>query len=102
MSKYLASFFFLVITVNAFAASRTQCGTMTSKYVPGRIGYCAMLPPGYDAHPGKRFPVLYFLHGLGGDQSFMASSGASTGIEEAWEENRLGEFVILAAPAEKT
>src|ERR1700724_1841916 len=59
MSKYLLSFFFLVFTVNAFAASRTQCGAMKSKYVPGRIGYCAMLPPSYDGHPGKRFTVCF-------------------------------------------
>ena len=83
MSKYLLSFLFLVFTVNAFAAARVQCGAMKSKYVPGRIGYCAMLPPGYDSHPGKRFPVLYFLHGLGGDQGFLAATGASSGIEEA-------------------
>jgi len=102
MSKYLASFLFLLFTVNLFAASRTQCGTMTSKYVPGRIGYCAVLPPGYDSHPGKRFPVLYFLHGLGGDQTFMASSGASTGVEEAWEEKRLGEFVIITPQGENS
>jgi S-formylglutathione hydrolase FrmB len=75
---------------------------MTSKYVPGRIGYCAMLPPSYDAHPGKRFPVLYFLHGLGGDQSFLASSGASSGIEEAWEDKRLGEFVIITPQGENS
>ncbi|MFL6313282.1 MAG: alpha/beta hydrolase [Terriglobales bacterium] len=75
---------------------------MTSKYVPGRIGYCAVLPPSYDAHPGKRFPVLYFLHGLGGDQSFLASSGASSGIEEAWEDKRLGEFVIITPQGENS
>ena len=75
---------------------------MKSKYVPGRIGYCAMLPPSYDAHPGKRFPVLYFLHGLGGDQSFLASSGASSGIEEAWDDKRLGEFVIITPQGENS
>ena len=69
---------------------------------PARIGYCAMLPPSYDAHPGKRFPVLYFLHGLGGDQSFLASSGASSGIEEAWEDKRLGEFVIITPQGENS
>src|ERR1700727_3396091 len=82
MSKYLISFLFLIFTVNSFAARRVQCGAMRSKYVPGSIGYCAMLPPSYDAKPGKKFPVLYFLHGLGGDQSFLASTGASSGIEE--------------------
>jgi S-formylglutathione hydrolase FrmB len=102
MSKYFISFLFLIFTVNSFAATRVQCGAMRSKYVPGSIGYCAMLPPSYDAKPGKKFPVLYFLHGLGGDQSFLASTGASSGIEEAWEEKRLGEFVIITPQAENS
>src|SRR4051812_36479015 len=102
MSKYLLSFLYLFFTVNAFAAARTQCGAIKSKYVPGQIGYCAMLPPSYDRQPGKRFPVLYFLHGLGGDQSFLASSGASSGIEEAWEDKRLGEFVIITPQGENS
>jgi putative tributyrin esterase len=102
MSKYLLVFLFLFFTVNALAASRTQCGAMTSKYVPGRVGYCAMLPPSYDAHPARRFPVLYFLHGLGGDQGFLAATGASSGIEEAWEEKRLGEFVIITPQGENS
>ncbi len=102
MFKYLISFLFLIFAVNAFAATRVQCGAMKSKYVPGNIGYCAMLPPSYDAKPGKKFPVLYFLHGLGADQSFLASSGASSEIEEAWEEKRLGEFVIITPQAENS
>ena len=61
-----------------------------------------MLPPSYDGHPGKRFPVLYFLHGLGGDQSFLTSSGASSVIEEAWEAKRLGEFVIITPQGENS
>ena len=102
MLKYFLAFLSLFFTVNALAASRTQCGAMTSKYVPGRIGYCAMLPPSYDAHPGRRFPALYFLHGLGGDQGFLAATGASSGIEEAWEEKRLGEFVIITPQGENS
>ena len=47
MLKYLASFLLVCLAVRADAASRVQCGAMTSKYVPGRIGYCAMLPPSY-------------------------------------------------------
>ncbi len=102
MSKYWASFFLLLCTLSCFSESRVQCGAVKSKYVPGRIGFCAMLPPSYDANPGKRYPVLYFLHGLGGDQSFLASSGASSVIEEAWEQKRLGEFVIITPEAENS
>jgi S-formylglutathione hydrolase FrmB len=102
MIRYWLSFFLLFGSLSAFAATRVECGAMKSKYVPGRIGYCAMLPPGYDSSPGKRFPVLYFLHGLGGNQSFLASSGASSAIEEAWDEKRLGEFVIITPQGENT
>lgn len=102
MLKYCLSFFLLLSSASAFSESRVQCGAMTSKYVPGHIGFCAMLPPSYDAKPGKRFPVLYFLHGLGGDQSFLASSGASSLIEDAWEQKRLGEFVIITPQGENS
>jgi enterochelin esterase family protein len=102
MFKYLALFLFLIPAASTFAATRVQCGAVTSKFVPGHIGYCAMLPPSYDAKPGKKFPVLYFLHGLGGDQSFLASSGASSEIEEAWDEKKLGEFVIITPQAENS
>jgi S-formylglutathione hydrolase FrmB len=92
----------LLCAIHAGAESRVQCGALKSKYVPGRVGFCAMLPPGYDANPGKRFPVVYFLHGLGSDQSFLASSGASSAIEEAWEQKRLGEFVIITPQGENS
>ena len=102
MFRYWVSFFLLLFSVSAFSESRVQCGAMKSKYVPGRIGFCAMLPPSYDSKPGKRFPVLYFLHGLGGDQNFLASSGASNEIEDAWEQKRLGEFVIITPQGENS
>src|ERR1051326_3460354 len=102
MFRYWALFSLLLFAIPALADSRVQCGAMKSKYVPGRIGFCAMLPPSYDANPGKRFPVLYFLHGLGGDQSFLASTGASSAIEDAWEQKRLGEFVIITPQGENS
>jgi S-formylglutathione hydrolase FrmB len=34
------------------------------------------LPRGYDSQPDKRFPVFYYLHGLGGDETNWVRSGA--------------------------
>ncbi len=42
--------------------------------------------------------MLYFLHGLGGDQSFLASSGASSGIEEAWEKTPQARIKVDKEP----
>jgi S-formylglutathione hydrolase FrmB len=92
--------FLLLATVGtAFAAERVRCGTIKSRFLRTAAGYCAMLPPSYDAEPNRRFPVLYFLHGLGGDQSFLVSSGGWQMIEDLWEQKKLDEFVIITPQA---
>lgn len=42
--------------------------TFRSKLVGGDVSYLIYLPPAYASSSGKRFPVLYFLHGRGGNQ----------------------------------
>jgi S-formylglutathione hydrolase FrmB len=98
-STYTALSLFLLTAASAFAAERVQCGSLKSRLVPSPVGYCAMFPPGYDAHPAKKFPVLYFLHGLGGDQTFLVASGGWQIIEDLWEQKKIGEFVIITPQA---
>jgi putative tributyrin esterase len=98
--RILAAFLFLLCSSSTFAAERVQCGSLASNIMPKAIGYCALLPPSYDARPGKKFPVVYFLHGLGGDQTFLVSSGGWTLIEDAWEQKRFGEFVLITPDAD--
>jgi S-formylglutathione hydrolase FrmB len=102
MLKYLASFILLLSAVTAIAAERVQCGSLKSSYLSTPVGYCALLPPSYDAQPSRKFPVLYFLHGLGGDQAFLVSSGGWGMIEDAWEQKRFGEFVIITPQGDNT
>jgi S-formylglutathione hydrolase FrmB len=102
MSKFLASFLFFLSAIPAMAAGRLECGSVKSKYMPAPVGYCALLPPSYDAQPARKFPVLYFLHGLGGDQSFLVTSGAWNIIEDAQERKRIAEFVLITPQANST
>src|SRR5687768_527493 len=37
--------------------------------------YRAWLPAGHDADPARRWPVVYMLHGLGGDQDNWLEHG---------------------------
>ena len=37
---------------------------LTSVALAGKVHARVILPAGYAAHPGRRFPVVYFLHGL--------------------------------------
>jgi S-formylglutathione hydrolase FrmB len=88
--------------VPAFAAERVQCGSVKSHLMASPVGYCAMLPPSYDSQTTKKFPVVYFLHGIGGDQSFLVSSGGWQIIEDMWEQKKLGEFVIITPQADNS
>src|SRR6476620_11472805 len=40
-----------------------------SKAMGHDVGYCIYLPPGYRDNPNARYPVIYNLHGAGGDET---------------------------------
>lgn len=92
----------LFLPASASAAERVECGSIKSSYVPTAVGYCALLPPSYDSQPAKKFPVLYFLHGLGENQSFLVTSGGWQLIEDLWEQKAIGEFVIITPEADRS
>jgi enterochelin esterase-like enzyme len=47
------------------------------------VGYCLYLPPGYEQDTAKRYPVIYSLHGAGGDEtrSLLTAEVLHEGIE---------------------
>ena len=42
--------------------------TFRSQALGRDVGYCIYLPPNYAAEPQRRFPVIYNLHGAGGNE----------------------------------
>ncbi|MHC4994776.1 MAG: alpha/beta hydrolase [Planctomycetota bacterium] len=42
--------------------------TFESAAAGEKVSYLIYLPPGYEAKPQKRYPVVYWLHGIGGSQ----------------------------------
>ena len=44
-------------------------GTFHSDCMDTQVGYNIYLPEAYDDDPGRRFPVVYFLHGSAGNES---------------------------------
>ena len=47
-------------------AGKVESGTLASKLLGSEIDYRVYLPPGYKdpANAGRRYPVIFFLHGL--------------------------------------
>ena len=50
------------------------------------------LPAGYDAQPTKRWPVLYYLHGLGGNETNWVKSGK---LDAAADQLGLAAIVVM-------
>lgn len=93
LATALLMFFFPVLP--AHAAGRGECHVMPSQALHHQVPYCVLLPPSYDKDKNRRYPVLYFLHGLGGNEQMFVDSGAWNLTEDLWERGKLGEYLIV-------
>lgn len=84
----------------ANAQSRIDCSALNSGILKRLVHYCVYLPSGYDAgaeqHPSRRYPVLYFLHGLGDNERTLFNSGGWTLLDDLRNQHRMGDFLIVA------
>jgi S-formylglutathione hydrolase FrmB len=85
---------------SAQAQSRIDCNALNSQILKQAVHYCVYLPAGYDAtagsHPTERYPVLYFLHGLGDNEQTLFNSGGWTLLDDLRRQHKIGDFLIVA------
>jgi S-formylglutathione hydrolase FrmB len=91
--------FLVLLAASAVADSRIECGSLDSKVIHRTMRYCALLPPSYDTDQQKKFPVLYFLHGLGDNEQSLVSMGGWNVIEDLREQKKIGDFIIVTPEA---
>jgi S-formylglutathione hydrolase FrmB len=84
----------------ARAQSRIDCSAMNSKVLKRAVRYCVYVPSGYDAgikqQPPRRYPILYFLHGLGDNEQTLFNSGGWTLLDDLRNQHKMGDFLIVA------
>jgi S-formylglutathione hydrolase FrmB len=82
------------------AQSRIDCNALTSQILKQVVHYCVYLPSGYDAAasktPAQRYPVLYFLHGLGDNEQTLFNSGGWTLLDDLRKQKKMSAFLIVA------
>src|SRR6202171_2603206 len=77
------------------ATGRSDCLSVPSKILGHPVAYCVLLPPSYDTEKSRRFPILYLLHGLGDNEQMLIHSGGFILVEDLWERNYIGDFIIV-------
>lgn len=90
----------LIVSTWASAQSRMDCGALKSEILHRAVRYCVYVPSGYDdggaQHPPRRYPILYFLHGLGDNEQTLFNSGGWTVLDDLRKQGRMGDFLIVA------
>jgi enterochelin esterase-like enzyme len=71
-----------------------RIGSVDPAYGPGG-DYQVYLPPCYSAHPDRRYPVLYLLHGAGHDDEHWLEVGIDRAADEAIERGRVGPMIVV-------
>src|SRR6187399_330056 len=80
------------------AGSRVQYKSFHSTLVNRDLNYAIYLPPSYEGST-KKYPVLYFLHGLNeNEMRWSTRGGADLVLDKLIGEGKLGEFIV-ALPA---
>ncbi len=90
----------LLLAAPSHAAARAECSIVPSKILGRSVPYCILLPPSYDSDKSRRYPVLYFLHGLHENAEILLDSGGWDLIQDLWNQHRIGEYLIVTPSAD--
>jgi len=103
---WLTLFFILLLFSAAHAQGRIDCNTLASRVLSRAVHYCVMLPADYDSaasgHSARRYPVLYFLHGLGDNEQTLFKSGGWDLIEDLRQRKQISDFLIVTPEGMRT
>jgi S-formylglutathione hydrolase FrmB len=98
--KWATLFFVPFLFTQAYAQGRIDCSVLHSRILAQEVHYCVMLPPGYAAatvgHPSRRYPVLYFLHGLGENEQTLFKTGGWNVIQDLRQQRQISDFLVVA------
>ncbi len=91
---------FLLLCSRAFAQGHIDCTSINSRILQRAVRYCVQLPTRYGSKDAKgqpqRYPVLYFLHGLGDNEQTLFNTGGWSLIEDLRQHSKIGDFLVVA------
>ena len=75
--------------------SRVEQHDLVSRSLRRTLPYLVYLPPGYDSEPERRYPVLYMLHGLGGDYTEWSRYTLFETVDDLVAAGEIEPFLIV-------
>ncbi len=85
-------------TINLPGGSRVEFHSFPSQAVGEEAHFSVFLPPSYDREPDRRFPAVYFLHGLWNDHTSWVVErygGIPTQLEELMTGGTIPQCLVI-------
>jgi S-formylglutathione hydrolase FrmB len=96
---------FAAFATQARAQARIDCNALNSQILHQVVHYCIYLPASYSSgtQPStERYPVLYFLHGLGDNEQTLFNYGGWTLLDDLHRQHKIGDFLIVSPEARRS
>jgi len=84
------------------SANRVEYGSLQSAALGKELKFAVQFPPTYDSDSKRRYPVLYFLHGMNGNEREFERRGVAAAIGKLREDGKIGEFIIVSPAGENS
>ena len=102
-TRYLSMFIAPGARTENYSESASKHGTVSHPWYESKVlgmprRLTVYTPYGYEANPKKKYPVLYLLHGAGGDEEAWISMGRTAQIMDNLIEKGLAEPMIVVMP----
>ncbi|MEK6406307.1 MAG: alpha/beta hydrolase family protein [Acidobacteriota bacterium] len=79
-----------------------QYSSLPSEAIGKELKFAIVLPPSYERDTKRRYPVLYFLHGMNGNEREFERRGVAAAISKLRDEGKIGEFIIVSPAGENS
>ena len=102
-TRYLSMFIAPGARTENYGESASKHGTVSHPWYDSKVlgmprRLTVYTPYGYENNPKKNYPVLYLLHGAGGDEEAWTSMGRAAQILDNLIEKGLAEPMIVVMP----
>ncbi len=102
-TRYLSMFIAPGARTENYGESASKHGTVSHPWYESKVlgmprRLTVYTPYGYESNPKKKYPVLYLLHGAGGDEEAWTSMGRAAQILDNLIEKGLAEPMIVVMP----
>jgi S-formylglutathione hydrolase FrmB len=84
------------------APGAVEYGSLQSASLGKELKFAIQFPPSYQSDTKRRYPVLYFLHGMFGNEREFERRGVAAAISKLRDEGKIGEFIIVSPAGENS